>query len=132
MGVAIALLPPVAFAEIPPTPSEVIQGKAPEAITIRVHRVTSNRMDIVPLGVGDKSFEVVSATVISVIRTGSGLKTGDEIVISYIHEPLDDNTTEPIPIVRLGKGGEYLAWLSKSERGHFEPAARGFSFSVVE
>ena len=129
MALAVTLFPFVAFAENPPTPAEFIQDKAPEAITIRVHKVTSNRMNIVPLRVGDKSFDVVYATVISVSRTESRLKIGDEIIISYLYEPSDDHTTEQAPLPKLGKGNDYLAWLTKTEKGHFEPAARGFSFS---
>lgn len=120
----------VAFAELPPDAYEEMQRSAPEALKIRVDKVTSARVGL--LNFSGKRDQVVEATVISVLRTGSRLKVGDGIVIRYVAMKVNERIAGPRPIPQLQAGEEYPAWLSKSELGHYEPAARGFSFAVFK
>lgn len=118
-----------AVAELPPEVYEELQGKASEAVVIRVEKVISERLGTLDFS-GDRK-QTVSAKVVSVTRTDSGLKAGDAIVIRYVSKKLAKGMAGPSPIPRLGEGREYPAWLSKSAEGHFVPAARGYSFSEV-
>lgn len=117
-------------AELPPEVYEEMQGKASEALKIRVNKVSSERLGLLDFS-GDRR-QTVEATVISVTRTRSGLKAGDVIVIRYIARNPDEKMAGPSPIPRLKEGKEYPAWLSWAKAGHYETAARGYSFSTVK
>lgn len=118
------------FAELPPEVYEEMQRKSPEVMKIHVNKVESERLGLLDFS-GDRR-QAVEATVISVTRTGSGLKAGDAIVIRYIARNPDEEMARPSPIPQLKEGKEYPAWLSKAKAGHYEPAARGYSFSPLK
>ncbi|MGJ8643621.1 MAG: hypothetical protein ACSHX9_09455 [Luteolibacter sp.] len=120
----------MAFAELPPKVYEEMQKKASESLKIRVDKVTSEKLGLLDFS-GNRN-QTVEATVIFVTRTGSGLKSGDVIVIQYLARKPDEKIAGPRPIPKLQEGKEYPAWLSKAEAGHYEPAARGFSFAVLK
>ncbi|MEP2776713.1 MAG: hypothetical protein ABJQ29_10995 [Luteolibacter sp.] len=125
----IAFLPSPASAELPPDVYERLQEDAPEVIGISVKRVFASRKGALDFS-GDRDMTVF-ASVVSVTRTASGLKAGDEIVIRYVAKNPDAKMAGPSPIPKLEEKMEYPAWLSKSAEGHYEPAARGYSFSVL-
>lgn len=127
---SIAFLPSPVSAELPPDVYERMQRDAPEVLKISVKRVFANRKGALDFS-GDRDVTVF-AIVVSVTKTASGLKAGDEIVIRYVAKNPDEKMAGPRPIPKLEEKKEYPAWLSKSEAGHYEPAARGFSFTSAK
>lgn len=107
------------LAELPASAYRSLQDSAPDVVEIRVDRAKR--------GNWFSPGEVVTATVMKITRTGSKLKIGDVIKIKYRHVKLR-GAVGPSPIPRLSKKKTYPAWLRKNKEGHFEPAARGFSF----
>lgn len=106
-------------AELPTSAYLKMQQAAPEVIEIRVDKAKR--------GYWISPGEVVTATVMKVTKTASEVKVGDVITIRYRHVKLG-NAAGPSPIPRLTKKKSYPAFLKKSKKGHFEPAARGMSF----
>lgn len=100
-----------------------MQQKAPEVIEIRVDKLKR--------GYWLSPGEVVGATVLQVTKTASQLKVGDIIKIRYRHVKLLGRVG-PSPIPLLTKNKSYPAFLRKTEKGHYEPAARGMSFHKIE
>jgi hypothetical protein len=111
-----------AIAELAPPTYLALQAKAPEVIEIHVDKVKR--------GFWISPGEVVTATVKKVSKTASKLKIGDVIKIRYRHVKLKGTGPSPIPL--LTKNETYPAWLRKNEAGHYEPAARGYSFRTVK
>ena len=111
-----------AIAELAPPAYLALQAKAPEVIEIHVDKVKR--------GLWISPGEVVTATVKKVSKTASKLKVGDVIKIRYRHVKLKGAGPSPIPL--LTKNETYPAWLRKNEGGHYEPAARGYSFRAVK
>lgn len=111
------------MAELPASAYRSLQKAAPELIEIRVDRAKR--------GNWFSPGEVVTATVTKVTRSASKLKVGDVIKIKYRHVKLR-GAVGPSPIPRLTKKKAYPAWLRKNKEGHFEPAARGYSFHRLD
>ncbi|MDG1071843.1 MAG: hypothetical protein P8P32_09545 [Akkermansiaceae bacterium] len=122
---AFLLIP--AQAELSPKSYRNLQAKAPEVLQIQLKARKSSRLSL--LNFSRDRNERLEATVLSVTRSKSGLKAGDKIVITYQHRKSRGPGPRPIP--KLANGGKYPAWLSKTAEGTYSPAARGFSFSVV-
>lgn len=111
------------FAELPTHAYLQMQKAAPEVIAIRVDKVKR--------GNWFSPGEVVTATVMKVAKTASKLKVGDLIQIRYRHVKLR-GAVGPSPIPLLTKKQTYPAFLKKSEKNHYEPAARGMSFRTIK
>lgn len=110
-------------AELPNSVYLKLQQAAPEALEVRVDK-TKRGTWIFP-------GEVITATVMKVFKTTNKVKVGDEIKIRYRHVKLR-GADGPSPIPRLTKKKTYPAFLKKSDKGHFEPAARGMSFHKID
>ena len=110
------------LAELPTSAYLSMQQSAPEVIEIRVDRAKR--------GLWISPGEVVTATITKVTKTASKLKVGDIIKIRYRHvNPRGRVGPSPIPL--LTKSQTYPAWLKKNEKGHYEPAALGYSFRKI-
>lgn len=108
-----------ARAELPPYVYAEWKEKSPEVLTIQAQEVTNN---------GDAI--TVSAKVTAVERSGSGLKPGDAIRISY--HSIKQNMPGPSEAAILEKGKRYRAYLSKNETdGDYGLAAKGHSFTAA-
>lgn len=129
MAVISAMVATTAYAELAPEVYIELQSKAPEVLKIRVDAVASS-----PEGLFKRSkwTENVTATVVDIVRTRSGLKKGDTIHLEYTRIIPEKGWVGPAPAPQLMKGREYMAFLSKTEAGSFSLAARGLSFVKVE
>lgn len=118
----------VASAELPPTVYKDLQAKAPEVLRIQVEAVDSK-----PKGFFDRSewTETVTASVTGVVRSKSGVKTGDTITIVYSRLAPKGGWVGPTPPPQLAPGKSHTAFLAKSDAGTFSLAARGMSFSPL-
>ena len=104
------------------------QQAAPEEIKIKVIK----KSHLVEKGKNaNHHHQKIDAIVLSVTRSKAGLKKGDKIRITYTHTIPNQPVTGdgPIPLLELDK--EYPAWLRKTKKGTFSPAARVYSFKVV-
>lgn len=119
-GISKAELPPQVYAEQ--------QRKAGEVLMIRADEVNSKAK-----GLFDRSSytETVTATVLGVTRSQSGVKKGDVIKIQYQRLVPKAGWVGPGPVPQLRKSGEYTAFLAKGEDGIFSLAAQGKSFSEM-
>lgn len=117
------------LAELPPNVYIELRKKAPEVLRIRTDEVISK-----PAGILDRSnwTETVSATVLEVTRSESGVKKGDVISIVYGRQVPKEGWVGPAPAQQLAKGKEYTAFLAKNEGGGFSIAARGMSFNALK
>jgi hypothetical protein len=114
-----AAKPPNAHAELPPYVYAEWQAKSPEVLTIQAQEVTN-----------DGGAITVSAKVTAVERSGSGLKPGDAIRISY--HSVKQTMPGPSEAAILEKGKSYRAYLSKNETGgDYGLAAKGHSFATA-
>ncbi|MFD2255320.1 hypothetical protein ACFSSA_01410 [Luteolibacter algae] len=117
-------------AELAPEAYRKMQLSSPEALTIQVVDITSTRTGLFDFS-GDRAQEV-TAKIIKVERTITGLKIGDHIVIRYISENPGRKIAGPGPIAKLEKGRIYPAWLEISAgKTSYSPAARRASFSPL-
>ncbi|WAC17938.1 hypothetical protein OVA24_11875 [Luteolibacter sp. SL250] len=126
-GAVAAIVTPLR-AELPPQVYDDLRNKAAEVLRIRVDQVDSK-----PKGFLDRSSytETVRATVTGVTRTGSGVKEGDSITITY-HRPVPaKGWVGPSPPPQLKQGWKYTAYLGRNEGGTFGISARGMSFSKL-
>ncbi len=115
LGILLSLA--TARAELPPEVYEVMQKASSEALTIEVVAVKSEGASI-----------TVSAKIVSVERSSSGLKAGDEIRINYeVVQHLEPIVGPSQPII-VKAGGRYLAYLAGTDPTEpFSLAARGKS-----
>ena len=118
-----------ANAELAPKTYLSLQKAAPEVLQIQIATRKSSRLGFLNFTSDRK--ERLEATVLAVTRSKSGLKKGDKIVIIYEHKKLR-GAAGPSPIPKLTKGQKYPAWLKKDAKGHYSPAARGYSFHEVK
>jgi hypothetical protein len=124
LSISLASLP--VSAEIAPEHYVDMQANAPEAL----------RIDVVDVDVEwclfdcEKRDVVVKAQVVGVIRSTAGVEVGDEITIKYVHRDPPRGWVGPRPTPLLSPG-ETVAYLSKTDAGHFRPAARGNSFRTL-
>ena len=106
-----------AQAELPPGSYNKLRADAEEALTIQVTDIARNSDNQV----------YVSAKVLGVERSKSGLKKGDSIRLKYSPaKPKVGPAPPPIP----EKDGVYPAFLNK-KGDDFEPAAHGSSFKMT-
>ncbi|MEY2563181.1 MAG: hypothetical protein QOH88_1374 [Verrucomicrobiota bacterium] len=112
--------------ELPPYVYQELQAKSPEALTIKVESVsivTSDESTLKRLTI------TAEARVEKVVRSASGLKSGDAIRINYVcleHKQFIAGPSEPEV---LQKDRSYPAFLVKAAQDQaYAPAARGFSF----
>lgn len=110
---------PTAHAELPPAVYDDLKAKSPEVLTIQAVAVKIEGTAI-----------TVSAKVTAVERSGSNLKPGDAIRISY--HSVKQTMPGPSEAAILEKGKSYRAYLSKNETsGDYGLAAKGHSFAVA-
>ncbi len=122
----LSLVVCAASAEIQPKYYAQMQASAPEVIYLDVKDV-----DLEWCLISCESRDVVvQATVVSVERSATGLKTGQAIVVKYVHFSPSGGWVGPRPTPVLQKG-KTVAYLSRAAAGHYEPAARGYSFDTV-
>lgn len=129
MLVALAASGMTAHAELPPSAYEQLQSAAPEALQIKVDQVSSKAP-----GLFDRSkrIETVQATILKVIRSKSGAKNGDKIVVRYERIIPRGGWAGPSPAPQLEQGKEYPAYLEKAADGTFGLGAKGKSFSALK
>jgi hypothetical protein len=114
--------------EIAPEHYARMQDDAPEYVTI----------EPVSVQTGFAPFRrtrmiTVTARVIAVSRSVSGIAVGDTITIRYQHFNPPRGWVGPRPIPILRRGARYPAYLSwDATEGTFRPAARGASFEPPE
>jgi len=123
---AFPLIP--ARPELSPKSSPNLQGNAPEVLQIQLKAWKSSRLSLIKFS-GDQN-EPLEATALDATRSKSGLIVGGKIVITSYCRKL--RSADPSPISKLPEGAKYPAWLVKIGNGTYSPAARGFSFSVVD
>lgn len=119
------------YAELPPYVYENLQKKSPEALTIKVTKVTSPSHLFNLFNLFNKRREVTAeAKVLNVKISKSGLKAGDMITIFYTtitSRPSGWVGPSSLPI--LEESEIYNAFLIKSvEENYYIPSARGKSF----
>ena len=117
------------YGELPPSVYKELQEKSPEALTVKVESVTISTTD-------EPRFKRLSITaealVETVIRSASGLKSGDAIRISYVHLEHTGPLAGPSEPDVLKKGRSYPAFLAKAEKREvYTTAARGYSFRTA-
>ncbi len=118
------LFPIVARTELAPSAYEAMQASAPDYVRIEVLRV-----DVEPgAAPTDQNVNLV-VTVSEVIRTGSDLKPGDIITITYVLKEHPKGWAGPGPVPLLSEKQQTVAYLKKEESGDFSPAAGRMSFS---
>lgn len=120
----LALAASALWAELPPQAYREWQTKAPEYLEIKVDKASP------PAAMKTVAVDVV-ATVVKVHRSATGLKAGDKIHILYTHEVYDRPIAGPSPIPLLHAGDAVPAFLAKGDKGIYQPAARGRSFSPL-
>lgn len=119
----------VVRAELPPTAYGDMQKKAPESLVIKVLSVRTEEKKGLSY---DKVSVVLRARVERVNRTGSGLRKGDVIQISYEQRRNRTFITGPSAIPVLKKGETVPAFLRKNGKGEtYAPAAGGYSFREI-
>ncbi len=118
---------PPARADLPPWAYARMQEAAPEVLTIEVKSV---RTGICFLWC-DGPKVILTARVLEVTRSASGLTPGDDIAIRYRRVELPNGWSGPRPIPVPSAGDRLPAWLV-AEAGHYTPAAEGFSFERVD
>jgi len=118
----------ISKAELPPQVYVEQQRKAGEVLKIRADEVLSKAK-----GWFDRSSytETVTATVLGVSRSQSGVKKSDVITIRYQRSVPKAGWVGPSPAPKLDKGTEYTAYLAKDESGIFSLSAQGMSFSKI-
>lgn len=116
-----------ARAELPPQVYEEMQAEAPESLVIETRTVSQE------LVTRSLTRITVTARVVSVARSASGLEPGDGISIVYERRWRPPGWTGPGPVPILGEGRRYRAYLHRVQDGtHYAPAARGRSFPSAE
>ena len=120
----------VGRAELPPYVYKEQQQQAPESLVIKVRSVKTRKTDEPHRTRVDVE---VRAQVKQVVRSKTGLRAGDTILISYVHsrhkEPIAGPSETPI----LKKGQTCPAYLSGGEKQkRYAPAAGGYSFEEVK
>jgi len=114
-------------AEIAPEHYARMQDAAPEYVTIEPAAVRKG------VALFSRTRPVrVTAVVVAVSRSATGIAVGDSITIRYEHftPPRGWVGPRPIPILQTGaRYPAYLAW--DATESAFRPAARGASFEVV-
>jgi hypothetical protein len=122
--VAILAVGSTAHAELPPGSYDTLRIEAQEALIIETASVTSRPLK-------DGRIEVmVTARVMAVERSKSGLKKGGTISIRY--DTYNQGAAPPGPrqLPVLKKGEFYPAFLNASGDRGFSPAAYGESFTL--
>jgi len=118
------LSPVLARAELAPSAYEAMQAAASDYVRIEVLRV-----DVEPGSEPTDQNVSLVATVSEVIRTGSGLKPGDIITITYVLKEHPKGWAGPGPVPVLSESQQTIAYLKKEETGDYSPAAGRMSFS---
>lgn len=114
-----------ALAELPPSAYEAMQAEAPEHLQIHVLRV-----DIEPGKKESAQDVLIMVTVEKVLRTASGLKTGDLINVAYTLEDRPAGWVGPGQVPILTQGDNRVAYLRKLEKPEtYAPAAGAMSFN---
>lgn len=137
-SIAIAnllILATAVLAELPPDVYKDLQRQASEVLYIQVSSVDVHRRFAKPSGCSFFDFEVirdvkVEARVLRVVRSETGVHTGDIIEIEHSSISRCSGWSGPRSIQMLRNGDRVYAFLAR--RGHsasFEPAARGATFS---
>ena len=142
LSLMMFLLAAGARAEMPPQAYAEMQEKAPEFLKIEVLSSTKesgaaeNTINLEDLKKGVKSFHIhLTAKVLEVERSASGVKTGDVIKIDYTRteRPKGTGWVGPSEIPVLKKGDVTEAYLDENKKlNSFSPAARGRSFHTME
>ena len=131
VGFTLALIgsATVAKAELPPNAYLRLQTEAKEVFQIKADEVSSK-----PASLFDWStrIETVQATVQKVVRSKSGVKQGEKIVIRYERIIPKSGWAGPSPAPSLESGKVYPAYLEKAADGTFGLGAKGKSFVEIK
>jgi len=114
-------------AELPPSVYRQLQEKSPEALNIKVESVKIEKGEEPAL---TRLLITAEAKVEKVTRSASGLKTGDQIRISYTCVNHKQPIVGPSDPDILKEGRSYPAFLAGRD-GIYTPAARGYSFRLA-
>lgn len=127
--VLLAGVVPAAHAELPPGAYRKWQRESPEEVTIEVLSVKkcSTRLHD-----GVETSVVVTARVVDVERSASGLTRGKVVTIRYTHMRHDQAIAGASQIPILTRGETRSAFLVKIERGTYRPCAGGYSFDKLD
>lgn len=115
----------VGSAALPPSAYEALQKAAPEALMLDILRV-----EIVPSSKSNEEIVRVTAAVLKVERSDSGVKIGDFLQFDYsvASNPDAKQSAGQIPI--LSEGSKTIAFLKITEGNtFFKPAAGIMSFN---
>lgn len=131
-------MPALARAELPPQVYAEMQAKAEELLKIEVLTSVKEPGSVenaTPPQHGFETFRVhLTARVLKVERSKSGLKADDEISIDYTRteRPKDVGWVGPAEIPLLKKGDVAEAYLDLNPKARaYSPAARGRSFRTI-
>lgn len=124
----LAIPPTPARAELPPTAYRAMQRKAPEVVTIRVLAVHQNTTKE---SWGDRIHVTLTARVLKVTRTKSGLKPRQTITIRYTNDHYTLPMAGPSQTPILKARQTCPAYLSQIKRTTYAPVAGGYSFEKV-
>ena len=116
---------PLARAELPPSAYEAMQAQAPECLRIQVLKVSIQSGEIRT----EKNVKL-TASVLNVARTASGLKDGDIITINYLVRERSAGWVGPGQVPVLAEGAVNVAYLEKiANSNEYQPAAGIMTFS---
>jgi hypothetical protein len=117
-----------ALAEISPEYYAKDQRSAPEHLQIKVQKVEASAC---PFDACDAQAQTVTAEVVRVVKSASGLKVGAVITIKYDRRVPKRGWSGPRPIRALEANEVVPAFLSKGAAETYAPAARGASFQAL-
>lgn len=123
---AFLLSAPV-WAELPPSAYDSFRKDAPDAVVMKLDKVTTT--PLTGEGLAPESCHVVvDGTVTGVRRSAHKLKKGDRVRFAYDHTVHTMGWAGPRVMPVLAKGAVTPVYLRKTAAGGWEPAAQGGSF----
>ena len=125
VGLLIAAVQPLLWAELPPSAYEKKQKEAPEKLQVQIMRV-----EVEPAAKAEDQVVRLTATVEQVDRTVTGIKAGDFISITYTIVGHPPGWVGPGPVPIPNEKDKTVAYLQQiPDSGDYAPAAGAMSFS---